>query len=267
MAFQRDLFTSYLLANNNHSANVYCSVLKSVEELFSVSIDDEYEYDRCEELFGRLQKKRQAEQNNTNSRKLIANYISKLKKYCLFKGECNQAATEVTEKRIPAARNSGASSFSRSESSPFYISNKMTPTLEDLIVTVNTLEEFESKFSEEFLNDDDHIGNYLRELLVKYDKKDSTVSKDAWLDHSYVGHIVNGKKKNPSRDALISICFAIGTTVDELQYLLKYAGQAPLYVRRTRDVIIWFGFMKGTDLETVDNQLRKRNLLPLIKRL
>lgn len=147
----------------------------------------------------------------------------------------------------------------------FYISNKMTPTLEDLISKIDTLEEFERKFTDEFLNDDDHVGNYLRELLWKYDKKDSVVSNEARLHHSYVGNIVNGKKRNPSRDALISICLAIGTTVEEVQYLLKYAGQAPLYVRRRRDVIIWFGFMKKLNLDDIDEQLRTRNYKPLIK--
>ena len=90
---------------------------------------------------------------------------------------------------------------------------------------------------------------------------------NAMLAASYVGNIVNGKKRNPSRDALISICLAIGTTVDEVQYLLRYGGQAPLYVRRKRDVVIWFGFMKHMRLEEVDEKLRERGLKPLIKDL
>ena len=147
----------------------------------------------------------------------------------------------------------------------FYISNKMTPTLEDFIAKIDTIEEFEERFSEEFLNDDDHVGNYLGELLWKYDKKESVISNEAQLHQSYVGNIVNGKKRNPSRDALICICLAMGTTVEEVQYLLKYAGHAPLYVRRKRDVIIWFGFMKNLNLDLVDQQLRERNYKPLLK--
>ena len=48
-----------------------------------------------------------------------------------------------------------------------------------------------------------------------------------------------------------------------MQYLLKYAGHAPLYVRRKRDVIIWFGIRKGESLETVNQNLLDRNLRPL----
>ena len=155
----------------------------------------------------------------------------------------------------------------RGQNGSFYITNKMTANLEFMIEKVNTLEEFEKRFPSEFLDEDDHIGNYLDQLLWKYDKKASVVSQDAMLTHSYVGNIVNGKKRNPSRDALISICLTIGTTVEEVQYILKYAGQAPLYVRRKRDVIIWFGFMKHMTLDEVDGKLRDRGFRPLIRDL
>ena len=150
----------------------------------------------------------------------------------------------------------------------FYINSQhlhQTAMIEHFISQMDSLEEFEKAYPSEFLNSDDHVGLYLRELLWKYDKKASVVSLDAMLAASYVGNIVNGKKRNPSRDSLISICLAIGTTVEEIQYLLKYAGQAPLYVRRKRDVVIWFGFMKQMDLLHVDEKLRERQLKPLIR--
>ena len=147
----------------------------------------------------------------------------------------------------------------------FYINNGMSAALEWEIGKMASLEEFEEKFPSEFLNNDDHVGNYLQELLWKYDMKASVISNEAGLNHSYVGNIINGKKRNPSRDTLIAICLTMGTTVEEVQYLLKYAGQAPLYVRRKRDVIIWFGFMKHMTLDDVDEKLKERNLKPIVK--
>ena len=149
--------------------------------------------------------------------------------------------------------------------SEFFYTNKKVESikLEYCINECNTYEEFEKRFSEEFLNEDSRVGDYLRELLDFYDKKASVISFDAHLAHSYVGNIVNGKKDNPSRDALINICLAIGTTLEQAQYLLKYAGHAPLYVRRKRDVIIWFGFMKHENLDTVNANLVERGLKPL----
>ena len=147
----------------------------------------------------------------------------------------------------------------------FYKNNRYTLPLEEMIKNVNTLEEFEEMFPDEFLDEDTQIGSYLESLLWKYDKDNATVSRDACLDKSYVGNIVRGKKNNPGRDALISICLAIGTTVEEVQYLLKYAGHSPLYARRKRDVIIWFGFMKHKAFNDVNTDLHNRGFKPLTK--
>ena len=148
----------------------------------------------------------------------------------------------------------------------FYANKKIQSLkLEYLLNGCETYDEFEKNFPEELLNEDSRVGDYLRELLDVYDKKASVVSFDAHLAHSYVGNIINGKKDNPSRDALINICLAVGTTVEEVQYLLKYAGHAPLYVRRMRDVVIWFGFMKKETIETVNDNLLQRRLKPLYK--
>ncbi len=148
---------------------------------------------------------------------------------------------------------------------PFYRNNRKTALLEYSLNYFETYDDFEKEFPEEFLDADTRIGDYLSELLFQYDKKASVVSFDAHLNPSYVGNIMNGKKNNPSRDALINICFALGATEEEAQYLLKYAGHAPLYVRRKRDVIIWFGLIKGQDLETVNDNLLERGLKPLYK--
>lgn len=150
----------------------------------------------------------------------------------------------------------------------FYINNKMTSRLEHFLNDIHSFEEFEERFSEEFLKEDCRVGNYLRELIHKYagiNAKLSRISEEAGLATSYVGHIYRLKKNNPSRDALISICLVLGTTEKELNYLLKYAGHAPLYVRRNRDVIIWYGIMKGESIETVNNNLIERGLKPLYK--
>ena len=80
----------------------------------------------------------------------------------------------------------------------FYRNNRMTASLEHFIDRCETLEDLEKQFPEEFLKEDTQIGDYLEKLLIKYDKKAAAVSKDAGLAFSYVGHIINGKRKNPS---------------------------------------------------------------------
>ncbi len=142
---------------------------------------------------------------------------------------------------------------------------KSTLQLEHMLSSVSTYEEFERLFSEEFLQEDSRTGIYLDNLLYKYDKKASVVSVDSHHAMGYVGKVVNGQTKQPSRDSLIRICITIGSTVEETQQLLKYAGYAPLYVRRKRDVIIWFGIMKGEDLDTINHNILVCGLKPLFK--
>lgn len=137
----------------------------------------------------------------------------------------------------------------------FYINNKNSIPMEQMLEKIDTFKEFERMFPDEFLAEDERIANWLESLIIKYDKNFATLSYEAGLDKSYVGNIVRGVKKNPSRNALISICLAMGTTVEEVQCLLKYAGHSPLYVRRKRDVIIWFGFMKHRKWREVDQDL------------
>ena len=65
----------------------------------------------------------------------------------------------------------------------FYITNKMTMILEEMIKNMDSLEDFEKKFPFEFLANDDHVGNYLDHLLWKYNQKASVVSQNAMLTH------------------------------------------------------------------------------------
>lgn len=147
----------------------------------------------------------------------------------------------------------------------FYCGKYPTIMLEEMLENCKSFEDFEKKCPEEMLKDDRRVGYYLADLLDRYDKKYSLVSEDAMLATAYVGNAVNGRIKDPSRDALISICLAIHATVEETQELLKCAGKAPLYVRKKRDVIIWYGLSKKEPIYQVNANLIERGLTPLFK--
>lgn len=147
----------------------------------------------------------------------------------------------------------------------FYRGKYESITLESILVGCKDFDEFERVCSDDLRMADRRVGVYLAKLLDKYDKKASVVSVETGRSSSYVGNIINGINNNPSRDLLISICLYIGANVEETQYLLKYAGHAPLYVRKKRDVIVWFGLTKGEDLDTVNENLTRRGLSPLYK--
>ena len=144
----------------------------------------------------------------------------------------------------------------------FYMGNT-TMTLESAIRNIGSFDEFEQRFTDKLLDDDKQVCHYLADLVFKYAGDYATVSQKAGYAAAYLGNIINGHKNNPSRDVLIAICLTLGTTVEEIQQLLKYAGHAPLYVRRKRDVIIWFGFMKGLSADDVDDLLIERDYKPV----
>ena len=146
-----------------------------------------------------------------------------------------------------------------------------TMMLEDCLGRFESFDEFEKKFPQEFLNDDFRVGDYLYELWEKHGKETiSVLSERAWQDVSYLRKVINNRwekskaPKTPKRDALLCFCIAMGATLEEIQCLLKYAGYPPLYVRRRRDVIIWYGIMQNEDVPTIDTNLRNRKLTPLI---
>lgn len=147
----------------------------------------------------------------------------------------------------------------------FYQHELPSISVEHALRKTDNFEEFEKMFSSEMLDEDIQIQNCIFKLLNNHNIGAATVSKAAGLAIGYVGLLQNGKKKNPSRDTLLKICIACNATVDETQELLKVAGCQPLYVRRKRDVIIWFGLRKGFDIAKIDEELYAHNLKTLNK--
>lgn len=146
----------------------------------------------------------------------------------------------------------------------FYDNHKLgTLKLEHRLSEFKSFDEFEQKYPDEFLKEDCRVGDYLSELLFKYDMKASVVSNAAGKSFSYLGNLINGKRHNPSRGTLINFCLVMGTTLDELQRLLKYSGHQPLYVRRKRDVVVWYGIMKKESIDTIEYNLISRGLKSL----
>ncbi|MGN1139051.1 MAG: hypothetical protein ACI4RM_06355 [Ruminococcus sp.] len=147
-----------------------------------------------------------------------------------------------------------------------FFNNNQTLRLEWAIEECNTFEDFEKRFSSDFLNEDRQLSNCLNSIIFNHQKTDvalTTLSVLAGQNKSYLGNVINGVKKNPSRDVLLCFAFALDATFDETQSLLKCSGHQPLYVRRKRDVIIWFCLKKGQSLGDVNEELISRGFKPL----
>ena len=82
------------------------------------------------------------------------------------------------------------------------------------------------------------LSEYLANLLAQKQLSKQAVIERSGVQREYAYHIFSGLKKNPSRPKILALAFAMGLTLEETQYLLRYAKQSPLYPRNPWDSII-----------------------------
>lgn len=141
-----------------------------------------------------------------------------------------------------------------------------TISIENAVERFNTFEEFEKFFTNDLMDENLLLADYLYHLLDRYNVSPNKAALEIGKSHSYVRKIVNGDELNPSRDVLLAICVYIGATVEETQILLRYAGKSPLYARRKRDVIVWFALRKKQSLRDLNDYLYD-NDYPILSKL
>ena len=83
---------------------------------------------------------------------------------------------------------------------------KQTEELLEGLKKANNLENYVLENQDEFMQVD--IAEYLENIIREKQLKRSQIVKDSGLDRSYVYHILNGERKNPSRSKLLAICVA-----------------------------------------------------------
>lgn len=79
------------------------------------------------------------------------------------------------------------------------------------------------------------LSEYLANLLAQKQLSKQAVIERSGVQREYAYHIFSGLKKNPSRPKILALAFAMGLTLEETQYLLRYAKQSPLYPRNPWD--------------------------------
>ena len=137
--------------------------------------------------------------------------------------------------------------------------------IERKLESMQTFEEFEEYYSDDLMDENLLMGEYLYHLLDRYHMSPNKAALEIGKTHSYVRKIVNGEELNPSRDVLLAICVRLGTEIEEAQILLRYSGKQPLYARRKRDAIIWFALKKHMGLTDLNIYLVEHGYKSLCK--
>lgn len=108
------------------------------------------------------------------------------------------------------------------------------------------------------------LAEYLNHLLAEKHLSKMDVVRDSSLERLYAYHIFAGRKKNPSRNKVISLALAMKLTPEETQYLLYYARAEHLYVRNPRDSILWYALDHHMSVVDTNIMLQKMSELPLL---
>ena len=98
------------------------------------------------------------------------------------------------------------------------------------------------------------LAAYLNQLLDEKGLKRADVVRAAGLNETFGYQIFKGQR-NPSRDKVLQLAFALGCDLVETRRLLKAAGVNELYCKDRRDAIIIFCIDHGCTLQETDDEL------------
>ncbi len=98
------------------------------------------------------------------------------------------------------------------------------------------------------------LSEYLEQLLEKKHLKRSQVVRMADLNETFGYQIFTGAR-NPSRNKVLQIAFAMALTPRETNRALEAAGVSSLYSKDRRDAIIIFCLDRGCSLQKANEEL------------
>ena len=104
-----------------------------------------------------------------------------------------------------------------------------------------------------------HLGepslpDYLNVLLAEKNLERAQVVRMANLNETFGYQIFMGTR-NPSRNKLLQIAFAMALTLRETNRMLEAGGVSSLYSKSRRDAIIIFCLERGCSLQRVNEEL------------
>lgn len=99
-----------------------------------------------------------------------------------------------------------------------------------------------------------NLPDYLQQLLDERGLRRPEVVRRAGINPTFGYQIFVGQR-NPSRNKLLQLAFAMKLSLRETNRLLQAGGCNELYCKNRRDAIIIFCIDHGETLQTVDEQL------------
>jgi len=130
--------------------------------------------------------------------------------------------------------------------------NKRTQELIHELKECTQIEQYIEDNKEQFR--DCSLAEYISGLMTEKGIKKIDVVKRSNLTEVYTYQILAGMK-NPDREKLLCIIFALGLSLMEADRVLKMGGKAELYAKKRRDSIIIFALEKKISLDETNDLL------------
>lgn len=129
---------------------------------------------------------------------------------------------------------------------------KNTDDLRQELMSSPNLDEFLSDNEKNFSNES--IPEILNSLLSEKNISKATLAKQSGISEVYL-HQIFARRRNPSRNRLLCLCYGLNASLDETQELLKLCGVAQLYSANRRDAILIFGIVHSISLFEINDKL------------
>lgn len=139
------------------------------------------------------------------------------------------------------------------------MNDKTTERLDKILQNADTGDFFE--YSKQELSDAlPSLSDYFNEQIGKRGLLVSDIVKRSGLSRDYAYAIINGNRKNPTKDRIIALCLAIHMNLVETQRALKLCGMV-LYAKNKRDAALIICINREIyDLDKVNNFLLENEL-------
>ncbi len=132
-----------------------------------------------------------------------------------------------------------------------------TKEMKEKLVSVSEYKEFYQNNQNNFI--EISLSDYLIQLMEKRNMTIAQIAKSSEIG-DYMYKLINGKKKNPSRDVLIRIAIGMKLEEDEISKLMRINHFHELDSRDKRDAVIIFSLNKAFDLPKVNEMLYELQL-------
>ena len=138
-----------------------------------------------------------------------------------------------------------------------------TSNLSRILGNIDSFQEMEEYLQIPGVSDGfQNFSDYFRSLEPVRDMESQDLIRSSGLERSYFYQVMKGRR-SPGRDKVLRLCLAAGLNLRETTRALELSGNAVLYPRRRRDIILTVAVNQMADVDDTNLLLYKYGEKPL----